>query len=424
MKTLNFSRQKKHQSAFTLIEIMVATVVMVILTGLVIQITSEVLKVWNRSSGKLTANAEARIVMDLLTQDLEAAVFRNNNMTWLESEQVPLDDPFGSGSTFKTTELKLFSPAQDRPTGPGDICGISYLLKYSDPITGEESGTERTFILYRNVIDPRTTFEDLMGENNQESLDNPQWSDDSTIDEGRNYLASNIVDFRVDFYVEDDGITNTDTLVSSYGTDSDPMKTIYGGDNATVGPQSSGDNALKNAVKCTKLNPNWAKGWTRLASSLNLLEKKEKALVAYKKAKELDPDNEFNIKMINELEEDTEEDSEDESNNNMHILPENKVPNFPNMPNMTNMPNIPNMPNMPNMSNMPNMANMANMQNPDMFNMFNNMMKNPKFFQKMSDVNFQKKVMESNKDPMKAMSDPDMMEMMKMMMSEMSKNKK
>ena len=245
MIRLNFTRQKKHQSAFTLIEIMVATVVMVILTGLVIQITSEVLKVWNRSSGKLTANSEARIVMDLLTQDLEAAVFRNNSMTWLESEQVSLVDPFGSGSSFKTTELKLFSPAQDRPTGLGDICGISYLLKYSDPITGEESGTERTFILYRNVIDPGVTFRNLMGENNQKSLDNPQWSDDSTIDEGRNYLASNIVDFRVDFYVEDDGIPNTDTLVSSYGTDSDPLKTIYGGDNATVGPQSNINNALK-----------------------------------------------------------------------------------------------------------------------------------------------------------------------------------
>ena len=68
MRKLNFSRQKKHQNAFTLIEIMVATVVMVVLTGLVIQITSEVLKVWNRSSGKLSANAEARIAMDLLTQ--------------------------------------------------------------------------------------------------------------------------------------------------------------------------------------------------------------------------------------------------------------------------------------------------------------------------------------------------------------------
>ena len=63
MKKLKFSRQNKRQSAFTLIEIMVASVVMVVLTGLVIQITSEVLKVWSRSSGKLSANAEARIAM-------------------------------------------------------------------------------------------------------------------------------------------------------------------------------------------------------------------------------------------------------------------------------------------------------------------------------------------------------------------------
>lgn len=233
-------RFKKCEDAFSLIEIMVATVVMVVLTGLVIQITSEVLKVWNRSSGKLIANAEARITMDLLTQDLETAVFRNNKMTWLESEQVSLVNPFGSESSFKTTELKLFSPAIDRPASTGDICGISYLLKYSDPITGEESGNEKTFILYRNVIDPETTFENLMGQGSQESLNNTRWSNESTIDGGRNFLASNIVDFRVDFYVEDDGDLNTETLVSTYSD-----KTVYGGDKATVGPQSNSADALK-----------------------------------------------------------------------------------------------------------------------------------------------------------------------------------
>ena len=113
MKTLNFSRQKKHQSAFTLIEIMVATVVMIVLTGLVIQITSEVLKVWNRSSGKLSANAEARIAMDLLTQDLETAVFRNNGQRWLEARQLDLGDPL-TGGNFKTTQLRLFSPVGGR----------------------------------------------------------------------------------------------------------------------------------------------------------------------------------------------------------------------------------------------------------------------------------------------------------------------
>ena len=75
MNTLRYRTQSAAKRAFTLIEIMVATVIMVVLVGLVIQITSEVLKVWTRSSGKLSANAEARIAMDLITQDLETAVF-------------------------------------------------------------------------------------------------------------------------------------------------------------------------------------------------------------------------------------------------------------------------------------------------------------------------------------------------------------
>ena len=64
MKTSRQNSKLKRRSAFTLIEIMVASVIMVVMVGLVIQITSEVLKVWNRSSGKLSANAEARIALD------------------------------------------------------------------------------------------------------------------------------------------------------------------------------------------------------------------------------------------------------------------------------------------------------------------------------------------------------------------------
>ncbi len=86
---------------------MVATVIMVVLVGLVIQITSEVLKVWSRSSGKLAANAEARIAMDMITQDLETAVFRNNGQQWLRVEA-----PLASGGDYtgQTVGLKLFSP--------------------------------------------------------------------------------------------------------------------------------------------------------------------------------------------------------------------------------------------------------------------------------------------------------------------------
>ena len=75
MKTLQHRTRSAAKRAFTLIEIMVATVIMVVLVGLVIQITSEVLKVWSRSSGKLAANAEARIAMDMITQDLRPQCF-------------------------------------------------------------------------------------------------------------------------------------------------------------------------------------------------------------------------------------------------------------------------------------------------------------------------------------------------------------
>ena len=202
---------------------MVATVIMVVLVGLVIQITSEVLKVWNRSSGKLAANAEARIAMDLLTQDLETAVFRNNEMRWLEATQDDLPGPLGN--SFQTTNLKLFSPALDREEGAGDICGIAYVLDYRNPIDGTTTG-DRTFVLYRHLINPQVTFDNLMGAGNQETFDNPnEWQDGEIRDGGKNYLVSNIVDFRIDFYVADSDGTKVPATT--------PV--LFGGAGATVG---------------------------------------------------------------------------------------------------------------------------------------------------------------------------------------------
>ena len=240
MKKLNFSRQKKHQSAFTLIEIMVATVIMVVLTGLVIQITSEVLKVWNRSSGKLAANAEARIAMDLLTQDLEAAVFRNNGLQWLRAEK----DSTSLGTN--TVSLRLFAPALDRPEGPGDICAIAYQLENRDPVSGSDSQgdpDDRLWILYRLVVNPQDTFTGLMGKSNQGSLpskDASNWSGVGVSESivginGSNFRVQNVVNFEVDFYVKDDGDSSTETLVTDAGG------TIYGGQIGvppTVGPQA------------------------------------------------------------------------------------------------------------------------------------------------------------------------------------------
>ena len=46
--------------------------------------------------------------MELITQDLETAVFRNNGMQWLRAENEELS---AAGGTTNTVALQLFSPA-------------------------------------------------------------------------------------------------------------------------------------------------------------------------------------------------------------------------------------------------------------------------------------------------------------------------
>ena len=56
---------------YTLIEVLTSTTIMVILAGLVIQITSQIINIWGRSSAKLSTLGEARIAMDIIANDLK-----------------------------------------------------------------------------------------------------------------------------------------------------------------------------------------------------------------------------------------------------------------------------------------------------------------------------------------------------------------
>lgn len=239
-------RKNGKRSAFTLIEIMVATVIMVILVGLVIQITSEVLRVWNRSSGKLAANADARIALQLLTQDLETAVFRNDGLLWFEAEQKEMSGV--AGYRPQTVNLIVFSPAADRSlvddngeTIAGDICVVQYGLVYQDPVGGASGSKENeSFALHRRVIDPSTTFNSLMGGSRQADFDS--WKNQLVpavdvalqpyegITDPQNYLVGNVADFRLQFYVIDSD--NEEVLIEE-------PSILYGGSLPTVGPFSA-----------------------------------------------------------------------------------------------------------------------------------------------------------------------------------------
>jgi hypothetical protein len=166
---------------------------------------------WNRSSGKLSANAEARLALDSIAQDLETAFLRNNGQQWLRVEPSTFvnnaDAPYDSDQSDSVT-LKLFAPALDRESGDG-ICAIAYKLEYQSSYPNGPL----TYALYRMVVDPDQTLENYLSsrfddptddETVQGSLagdgrDPADWSS-ATITNVENYLVGNIVAFKILIY--------------------------------------------------------------------------------------------------------------------------------------------------------------------------------------------------------------------------------
>lgn len=227
--------------AFTLIEILVASTVMVILVGIVAYIASSVMNSWNRSSGKLSANAEARFALDIIAQDLETAVLRNNGQQWLlvERATLPINAPYDTNQS-NSVVLKLFAPALDRQDGDG-ICAIAYQLQYK---ASYSSGPD-TYALYRMVVRPQVTLNNYLsssfddpaaGATVQGNLLGPgrggaDWSDASITDVS-NYLASNIVSFKVILY---DSSSEPDPV------NADPASNLINADYAFGGVSATGD---------------------------------------------------------------------------------------------------------------------------------------------------------------------------------------
>lgn len=189
--------------AFTLVEVLVASAVVIVLSGMVLHIAGLALNTYSRSVGNLSANAEARLALDMVAQDLETAVLRNNGQQWLRVEgptSINPGAPYDTGSVV----LKLFAPTLD---GNGDgICAIVYKLEYRESY----AGGPKIYALYRRVVDPQTTFSSYLGSSFDHPADSPQgnleasntqadWSM-NTITQNGNFLASNIVEFKVIVY--------------------------------------------------------------------------------------------------------------------------------------------------------------------------------------------------------------------------------
>jgi prepilin-type N-terminal cleavage/methylation domain-containing protein len=92
----------KQSRGFTIIELLVAVGVTAILVALMLTITINILNGWNRSSGKLSNENQARLILDQLSQDLQGVIMRRDANTWL-AVTAQRDQPAGNGDSGLST---------------------------------------------------------------------------------------------------------------------------------------------------------------------------------------------------------------------------------------------------------------------------------------------------------------------------------
>jgi type II secretory pathway pseudopilin PulG len=95
--------RRRESSAFTLLELLVAVGITAVLAGFMVAIVGNVSGFWGRTSGRLSAEAQGRFILDLLTTDLQSALYHDDGNAWLAATILNNTNNTGLWNTTNTT---------------------------------------------------------------------------------------------------------------------------------------------------------------------------------------------------------------------------------------------------------------------------------------------------------------------------------
>lgn len=166
---------------FTLVELMVATSIMVVIVLAVVTIASDTFKAYDRAVADLSTQSEARGVLDAMENDFQSAVIRADNHCWMEivmpgatAYGAPAGTPpvIGNMQTIDQPIIMLFASPPDRPRWSpdtatrrqlkGDVCAIAYRLGQRSPFDAPGDLIQQVYGVYRTIIDPESTFNEAL----------------------------------------------------------------------------------------------------------------------------------------------------------------------------------------------------------------------------------------------------------------------
>jgi type II secretory pathway pseudopilin PulG len=129
--------------AFTLIELLAAASITALIGSLILMVTGHMLAAWSRTSGQLGAEAQARIALDVLSLDLQSALYRDDSRVWLSVEV--LDHTGNSG--------RWVSSSRQKPAGAANASLLLATPSVADARFGQAGVALRFFTSARGLND-------------------------------------------------------------------------------------------------------------------------------------------------------------------------------------------------------------------------------------------------------------------------------
>lgn len=206
----------KRRTGFTLLELLVAMTVTAFIVTSLVAITSIAIDTWNRSRSELRAARQAKSMVDTMARDFESLVIRRgNDYEWLSAKE---ESPDKSSSA---ATLVFFTAATDRYDGEigstkdlgGDVSCVGYQLQWRDPITAGTGTNFQTFVLNRHLVDPKDTFDKLLGKTEIGQLFLNTFSSELAAE--RNFVCENVFQFAVTFHLQVAVTTGTTTKIEN-----------------------------------------------------------------------------------------------------------------------------------------------------------------------------------------------------------------
>ncbi len=156
----------RKRRAFTLVEIMTATAIMLILIMFTTRIASDMLRAYNNTISSLTANADSRAVLDPIDNDLSSLYFPNDGKYWFEVRYD--ENNQGNLDGNELPRVYFFSQARDRVRRiidgntkkelPGTVTALAYRIEQASPFGDTINSPENlSYIFYRSTLNSQDT---------------------------------------------------------------------------------------------------------------------------------------------------------------------------------------------------------------------------------------------------------------------------